>query len=415
MRVELSYKVVGLILLSLIVFFPTYLFGDSASKGQVFLFLSFPLVLFFTWLAKSALSGNYNISYPFIAYAIFAVFVTTFFTIVSKVSFLNASLLVNHFRYLAYLVVFVLSFSLALKMRITVKDLEWILFRVSFLAFLFIVLQLIVPNSFPVKVVSQKPALDYLGFRIGGPFEWSYIFCFCMITTLFMGMHQFFRKEGQQRNYVITGLILITYLLSQSKAAYISLFVFLFFLVVYSLISYKKNTRIFIAISIGFLISTGILIVFWDMFSHIIGFVEKASSGHLDSSTTTRLKQFSFAKYTLENNFFLGYPIKYLVIENAYVHYFYNYGVLGLSSYITLFLAFFFDALLRLKKASKANFGMNIGLHLGIVCLVGSIFIFGLGASPTDANKASYFFYFIYGAYIASTVNYQKITGHPST
>ena len=290
-------------------------------------------------------------------------------------------------------------------MKGTVKDLEWVLYRVSFLAFLFILLQIFASDLFFVKIISQKPAIDYLGFRIGGPFEWSYVFCFCMIPTIFMGMHQYIRKEGTLFHYLITMLIVITYMLSQSKAAYISLVIFLFLWVVFSLITYKNNMKLFVAIIASTIVFGAVIIIFWEMFSHILGFIEKISEGTLDASTTTRLNQFSVASYTLDNNFFLGYPIKYLVIENAYVHYFYNYGVLGAVSYVALFLTFFLDACIRLKRVAKINYGKNVGLYIGMACFTGSIFIFALGASPTDANKASYFFYFIYGAFIASTSN----------
>jgi hypothetical protein len=148
------------------------------------------------------------------------------------------------------------------------------------------------------------------------------------------------------------------------------------------------------------ILSSGFVYVFWDLFAHVIGFLKNRG---VDGSTTNRLHQFEVVRLTLENNLIFGFPTRYIVIENAYMHYLYNYGVLGLTNYIILFGCFFIDACLRLKKIVSKRNGNDVGLYIGMVCCAGSVFIYGLGASPTDANKASYFFYFIYGVFIATS------------
>jgi hypothetical protein len=400
MNLAMSYQRVGFFLSIFIVFFPTYLFGSSASKGQVFLFFLFPVVLLFFLLCKSRHLNDFSIKIPTLGILLLVTLAITILTLLSKSEFVSIGMLINHLRYLAYAVVFIFSYNLAIKMKVKSKTLSDILFNVSFITILFIALQLIVPDFFLVKLLTKKPALDYLGFRIGGPLEWSYVYCFCMMPTIFMGMHQFVRKEGRKWNYFVTILVLFAFLLSQSKAAYISLILFMAIWIVFSIYLYKRNYRLFVGLFIFLILSSGFVYVFWDLFAHVIGFLKNRG---VDGSTTNRLHQFEVVRLTLENNLIFGFPTRYIVIENAYMHYLYNYGVLGLTNYIILFGCFFIDACLRLKKIVSNRNGNDVGLYIGMVSFAGSVFIYALGASPTDANKASYFFYFIYGVFIATS------------
>ncbi|WP_061007836.1 hypothetical protein [Vibrio sp. CUB2] len=401
MNTKISYKTICICLLCVIAFFPTYLFGDNAAKGQVVQFFLFPVILLILWILISALKKNYKLNMPVLGAVMFGAGSIFLFTLASKVAFINGSLFINHLRYFAYATVLTLSYGLAYKMNARNKDLATSLYVVAFFSFVFVVLQLIFPNSPIVELLSQKPALDHLGFRIGGPFEWSYIFCFCMISTIFMGMHSFVRGEGSLLVYCITILVLSTYLLSQSKAAYIALLTLSMIWCCFCLFVYKNNFRLIFGIIVVLCFSSIVVATYWDMFSHIIGFIEKIVVGEVDASTSTRIKQFQFAEYTLDYNLLMGYPIKYLVIENAYVHYFYNYGFVGMLVYFFSALCFFGDSCFRLKMSMSQNDSLGVALGIGMVAFTASVFIFALGASPTDANKASYFFYFVYGSFIA--------------
>ena len=138
---------------------------------------------------------------------------------------------------------------------------------------------------------------------------------------------------------------------------------------------------------------------------HILTFLERIATGRLDSSTATRLEQIQLITLTLENNGLLGYPIVNKVIENAYAHYFYVYGLIGLLAYLWFVAVFAVDASMRLKRAAHFYHGNHLALAIAMLCLVLSIVVFALGASPTDANKASYWFFCLYGLYCGADDN----------
>ncbi|WP_220466163.1 hypothetical protein, partial [Colwellia sp. 6M3] len=174
---------------------------------------------------------------------------------------------------------------------------------------------------------------------------------------------------------------------------------------VFSFFNYKRNRKLLFYLSfLIFLIVLGIILN-PDMFLHFSNFYNALVSGGVDSSTNTRLNQFEVLDVTLESNFLLGYPLKYVIIENSYVHYFYNYGLIGVVFFVVTKLIFLIDSFIKIDQINKVNSGINLGLYIGISCMVFSVFIFGLGSSPTDANKSSYFFYFLYGNFISVAKN----------
>jgi hypothetical protein len=72
-----------------------------------------------------------------------------------------------------------------------------------------------------------------------------------------------------------------------------------------------------------------------------------------------------------------------------------------LFCFISLFLFLFCDAVFKVKKMNARNQGRDLGVYIGICCFIFSVFIFNLASSPVDANKSSYFFFFIYGCYLS--------------
>ncbi|HCG6789354.1 TPA: O-antigen ligase family protein [Vibrio parahaemolyticus] len=403
-------RIIILPLLLTIVFFPTYLFGNNTSSGQVVLFAIFPMVLSIAWLLAVAGSKENKFESSFFLNVILFIFGLNFITIISKLDFIDTKDVFNHMRYLCYAFVFSVSYDFARKIDLKLNKLSNTLYVISILSVIFVLLQIIMPNSTFVDLITKKPAIDYLGFRLGGPFEWSYIFSFCLLPTLVMGIYQFTRKEGNFATYAISIFVLIVFLLSQSKAAYLSLLFSSLFLFLFSILKYKNNFRLYFLFFSALSVLIVVVSVYGEMFSHIANFISKVNSGDLDGSTTSRINQLKNVSYTLDNNLIFGYPIKEVIIENAYFHYLYNYGFLGLLAYIILIFSFFCDSILRLYNAIRSdNTNSYIGLHLGMVCFTGSIFIYALGASPTDANKSSYFFYFIYAIFSAASSNYFQI------
>jgi hypothetical protein len=401
-----SYKNYLLSFFAFIVFFPTYLFG-STSTGQAYLFLFFPIILLITYLFLAFLNHNQykGFKVPFLGVVLFIYGVLILVTSLSKLSFIDFSLFINHFRYFSYALILCLAYNISNLLIGKCEELNSTLFTIFFFVVAFIFLQLLFPDNSLINLITKRKLSDYLGFRVGGPFDWSYVFAFCSIPVVFSFLHGLVRGENNIALTFVGYLVFFAFFLTQSKAAYISFVLLVVIWTVFSFFNYKRNRKLLFYLSfLIFLIVVGIIFN-PDMFLHFSNFYNALASGGVDASTNTRLNQFEVLDVTLESNFLLGYPLKYVIIENSYVHYFYNYGLIGVVFFVVTKLIFLIDSFIKIVQINKVNSGINLGLYIGISCMVFSVFIFGLGSSPTDANKSSYFFYFLYGNFISVAKN----------
>jgi hypothetical protein len=382
-----------------LIFFPTYLFG-STSSGQVALFFSFPLLLLLISLFHINLN-NFIRKIPITIYLVLLLGCIIFITTLSKLHFIDYQLFFNHLRFFAYSFILFLSFSLNRFFSLNQNELKVVLSVVFFFVLLFLLFQYLKPDSTIIQLVTKRKLIDFSGFRVGGPFDWSYIFAFCSIPFIFCFLHGAVRQENSIFFNTIGVLTFFVFFLSQSKSAYIAFFLLFISWFIFNLYNYKNNLKLIAVCT--FFVFVVVVFVFsnLDMFSHFLNFIDSYSTGDTDASTTTRLNQISNINITLNNNFLMGTPNLYIVIENAYAHYLYNYGLLGLFCFISLFLFLFCDAVFKVKKMNARNQGRDLGVYIGICCFIFSVFIFNLASSPVDANKSSYFFFFIYGCYLS--------------
>jgi len=391
---------ISFFLIAYILFFPTYLVAETANTGQILLFVSFPIVLFLVFVLTV---GNVkHIEIPPLTLTLLVVGSLLFLTVVTKGQLLEVNLILNHVRFLIYAVVFALSYTLAKRIGLKLSDVEGILKGYAWLLLLFIAVQAVLPDSFIVSVQTKKALLDWTGFRIGSTLEWSYIYAFCVMPPLIVVLHKWLRSKASYDEIILAALLVITILLSQSKAAYLNV---IFIIAVYILLSaamFKKNKKLWQFALFVLVISASVIYLYGDYFVHIWTFLERISTGRLDSSTATRFEQLALLKYTWDNNLLFGYPIEQKTIENAYAHYFYVYGLIGLFAYLCFIALFNFDAFNRLRRAFYFHHGDYLGVAIAMFCLMLSVLIFALGASPTDANKAAYWFYCLYGLYCGS-------------
>ena len=387
-----------------VVFFPSYVFDGTVSTGQALLFLFLPalLVAYVIFTVKKWS----DLIIPFEAMPIMLVAALLIFTVPSKAQFIDVNISVSHLRYLAYSVVFILSYNIFLYGGLSLKDLEKSMYVVSLLVMIFILLQLINHKHPAIAAITPRAVVNWTGFRVAGPYVWSYIFAFCSMPLIFMGIHQFASYEGTKFKTLITLGIASLMLLTQSKAAYIAVVGFGFLWMVFYLFNYRRKFRVLLMLFSMIGIGSIILYHYGEHFSHILKFIEAFGSGRYDNSTSARLQQFLLLQITVDENLLLGSPRVYGIIENAYAHYFYYYGITGLLSYLLLYAWLLGMTLKKARVFFKAQRGEAMGVHVGMVAFTFSVFVYALGSSPTDANKSSYVFFILLAAYLAANRNF---------
>ena len=388
--------VILLILLS-ICFFPTYLVSDSLSVSQAVLFLTFPGFLFLLYLVVRDNSRPFKL--PLQSWLLFSCGMVLFATIFSKVSFIEPLMVINHTRFFAYAVVYCLAYNIALHSKLTLHELRAALYVLVILLLMFTLLHIVSPESFVVKIQTPRAAIDYTGFRIGGPLEWSYIFAFVITPVLLMALHETFRGEAGLLGVLVGFSLLMIVALSQSKSAYLATFTALFLYACFSLLNYRSNKLLLISMAISLVAITYLLFAFSEQFAHIWGFIESVESGQSDASTKARLNQISLISLTIDNALLTGYPVIYENIENGYAHYLYFYGVIGLTTYLVFMAAFWLDSYYRCKLSFAKQNGLKIGLPIGMLAFTTVAPIYALSASPIDSHKGAYFFFSVMALY----------------
>lgn len=397
-------------LLFTIVFFPTYIGGLSLHTGQKFLYLLFPLFICFF------LIGRKKIVIPSISIFLIFLFVIFFFTVLSKLEFINIQIALAHFRYLAYFGVFTISYNIAKRFNITLGLMRKALFLLLFAILLFVVIQLVFPEFIVKLGITNKVGIDRLGIRIGGPFVWSYSYGFALLPIFYMIYSSLIKGNASLKLFFLLNFILLTILAGQSKAAYLAYIInFIFFIP----LSYKYGNKKYVNFVVLFLLFMGGLLVSYivanlEEFGNIHRFVSALSNEETDASTQTRLNQLSYIENTIKENILLGYPIEYVVIENGYGYYTYYYGLIGLFSYLSL-LAFLFYKTLKMVIAShkSKSFSSNDQTVLmGYLSFIIGAVIFSLANSPLDGHKVAYFFWTLSGLIWGSVSNHNKIISY---
>ncbi|RZF79181.1 hypothetical protein EXT46_14915 [Pseudoalteromonas sp. CO325X] len=279
------------------------------------------------------------------------------------------------------------------------QDLRKALYMIVASLLLFILFHFAAPELAIVKLQTPRLAIDFTGFRIGGPLEWSYIFAFCITPVLIMAIHETIRREGGTLSLILALLLMGTLLLSQSKSAYLATFCTLLLYLCFSFLNYRSNKLLITLVTLSACALTYTFITFSDQFAHIWGFIDSLESGQSDASTKARLNQISLIALTVENSILMGYPIIYENIENGFAHYLYFYGLIGLTAYLAFIGSFWFDCYYKCRQFFLMQKGKNMGLHLGILAFATVVPIYALSASPTDSHKGAYFFFSLMAFY----------------
>ncbi|MCK8137044.1 O-antigen ligase family protein [Pseudoalteromonas sp. 2CM28B] len=394
---------IAFVLFSIIVFFPTYIGGLSLHAGQKFLYLLFPLFIILF------LIGRRKVEIPTISVVLFILFVFFLITVISKVEFINIQIALAHFRYLAYFFVFTVSYNIARRFKVTLGELRGALICLVSIILLFVIAQLLLPELIMKFGITNREGIGRLGLRIGGPFVWSYSYGFALMPIFYMIYFSLVKGDANLNLILLLGLILLTVLAGQSKAAYLAyVAAFIFFIPMSYRYGNKKHASIFLLSLLLIVLALGVYVAAnLEEFGNIHRFIVALSSEGADASTQTRLNQLFYIKKTLDENILLGYPINYIIIENGYGYYLYNYGVVGLLCYLSLLCFLFLSAYKAVHLAHKnCNLTNNDKtVTLGYLAFVIGAIVFSLANSPLDGHKVAYFFWTFSGLFWGSFKN----------
>lgn len=382
-----------------IIYFPTFFGGMSLFVGQKILYLLYPcfaLCLLFYVLVLGRL-----VKFDAVSLAMFFIFFVFLIAVLSKMSFINTQIILAHFRYSSYFIIYLGVYNFAFVSRITSKEFEKILLFVGGSVVVFVIVQLVAPDYITILGITNREGVDHLGFRIGGPLVWSYALGFVLMPAILYVMYRLiFRFEF--RLFFLLMLLLLIILGGQSKASYLALLLCIGLVMMFSyrLVSVRRGFTLSLIV-IGLLILlVGYVVANLEEFGNIARFANAISSGQADASTNTRLSQLSMIQITFENNFLFGYPLYYRVIENAYGYYLYNYGFVGLVLYgIIMTLISVKSWKIFFTVLSSKNSSVSVVLAASMACYSLCPFVFSLANSPLDGHKTAYFFWSCFAAY----------------
>ncbi|WP_152968294.1 O-antigen ligase family protein [Pseudoalteromonas sp. P1-25] len=266
----------------------------------------------------------------------------------------------------------------------------------------FVIAQLIAPEVILKLGITNREAIGRLGFRIGGPLVWSYSLGFILLPVVFLAFTNMFKGIASKQLWLLFTLLILIILAGQSKAAYLAYMTnFLFFC--YLGFKYgrgKTMLSIFVLLILFLSMLIAYVVANLEDFGNIERFVSSITSNANDASTQTRLNQLSYIALTLDNNPYLGYPLEYVIIENGYGYYLYNYGLLGLLTYLGVLIYFFYKAWVSVRLVHFTDYDQRgKSVSLAYFSLILGAVVFSLANSPLDGHKVAYFFWTLSGLY----------------
>lgn len=391
-----------------IVFFPTFLNGMSLFEGQKILYLSVPLLLiiFFILMKKKKIFIND------LAYILLFIFLIQIMSIGFKIELINSfGDFLNYFRYLIYFLIFTITYSIGIYTNIKLQDVYNIIKLLFYLILFYLFINFIYPSI--LSSINPRPLITWNGLQIGGPFIWSYSlgFFFILIFFTFIKFNNLNFLKKDIYSFLLLSFILI---MTQSKAVYLSILIIgiLFFIFYFKdkNISFNKKFKIWVISLVMIILLIFLIINNLELLGNIYNFINGISNDNPDSSTAGRLRQLSYLNYTIDNNILFGYPYVDIVIENAYGYYLYNFGLIGLLSYLFLIIFLLTKNFRLIKKYQYTIFLSNSekALLFGFWAYTFSIAFFSLGSSILDGHKSGYLFWLLLALYHSSIYNLKK-------
>lgn len=246
----------------------------------------------------------------------------------------------------------ILSFLIFYQITDTIEDLKGAYEKLLFASIIFISLQFALPNSIILSFWNPRGTLGFYGMQLGSFFVFSYSYGTFLLLCIALRL---------KLSVVSFSLAIFT----QSKAVYLVLFPLTFF---------RLNfVKVFFVIILLFF-------VFWEFIGNIINglpyvefLIQTWMSGQLDPSTSYRLVQLDMAIKSVIDNPFIGDPKHYINIENQYLYWLSDYGLIGGFVRITVICAIF---ILAIRHRSRK-------------AIIFVVFTMGLAFPVLDAPKIS--------------------------
>jgi hypothetical protein len=327
------------------------------------------------------------------------VFIFIILTFTIKLPFSSIAELINHSRFLFYLLVFIITLNILNHLYVVPTQFKKGLDLTILSLFIFNIVHILAPDL--VSMINKRSIWDSRGISMGGPFVWSYIFSFLLIPIFYFHLNLLLSKFSL-KIFLLTLFSLTAMLLGQSKACYIALVVtlinYMFISIYYRL---DNRRKVYVGGLFFTVLVVTLLINFPEIFVGVINGFTALLNSEVDASTSGRLRQINIALLSVANGnvseFMFGIKVPSEIIENAYFSYFYKYGVVGIMSLLLFYLYLAFVSYKYVNDAIKNKYDLiSLSIIIGFNAMVVALPIFSVGTSPLDANKSSYFFFFIW-------------------
>lgn len=260
-----------------------------------------------------------------------------------------------------------------------------------------IVLQIVLGDIAPLKILSFKDVYSGFGFRAPGTFDWVYITCYFLSFFLAIHIIEFFFGKKRKTAALFVTFSLLAIFLSQSKTGYLATVIIALYFVFLSIVL-KLGIAKKIIFSMLLLLALLILfIIYFEInLDYITRFIDLLQKGHLDGSTSTRKGQTILAFEEGFKYWYKGSPLALqgVIIENSYLDYLFRYGLLGLLAFTSMIFIFYFYSLMVCIKCKKLFdkqlinfelFQLSVGCHISFFAAS----LYSFTGTPVDAYRSA--------------------------
>ncbi|WP_261885789.1 O-antigen ligase family protein [Vibrio pomeroyi] len=384
------YKCLFSFFIVVTIFYPTFIFGTTVSQSQKILFLiQFLFISFVLFLSKIHLNNIKDVKSVFWPFLILFLISSVNFVIFLSKDVFNY---LNSFRYFFYPMCFMFGFIFSIKVKCQELYLHALLSFILFSQVLFVFGQYVYPESYFVTIFSERHLYDFLGKRVGGSFDWTYILGYFLITCLGYYVSCFYSDLKKRTSIVCSLVCIVGVLATQSRTALISLVFLLFF----SSLIHSKSIREILKF-LFYVILISIVSLFFSVYFLDLTYVtstlstDSINEGVSGLRLTHRSEQISNIIDMSFMQILVGSPDSYeFTIENAYGHYLFRHGIFGLIIYVFAILASIF----KFYRSYNDNRDPIVGM---ILFMLLALPLFSMTSSPVDAHKFGAIFWCLFG------------------
>ncbi len=380
-----------------VIWFPTYMFGESVSYSQKVLFLSL-VVLCLVYLIPLLLNRTINLPKGLAFLCLTMVTIMSMHFLITE----NSSSVIeflNVFRYPTYLLILsVGTLGGGSDAEINKKyelPLTTAFNIIIFLELSFLVFQYNYPRHPFVMAFSRSHISSFLGIRLSGSFDWSYAFTFFLqfYCIYYFFIYIYKRSIFAFLLFIATSIAIFT---AQSRTGIGSYFLIMSYIMFFA--SKSKTKLIPKVIIVMMMVLIAIAVVSSDDFTYI---KNKMVSEHGKLNITRYLARQAQLRHILKSDgielLFGNSKAEDLTIENAYGDYLYRYGVGGLICYLAFVAILIMSARWIVTIAYNQENENLKALGMAIYGMTISVPLYSFACSPLDGHKISILYYLMFG------------------